>query len=124
MPWREDRHSGRSIGDKGTMGNEHHMQGDIERLTTAGTEREATASTHDGIRVIDCFGLVPDQELEAIELAVLSGLDWLKLMQAVERLCLLGYLESTMGQTYCLSPRMFSGGGWGRTPRVYRTNHK
>lgn len=115
---------GLSIGDKGTMGNKPPIQGDIDRLTTADNNPEATASALDGIRVIDCFGFVPDHELEAIELAVLSGLDWLKLTWAVERLCLLGYLEPTTGQTYCLSPRTFPAGGWGRTPRVYRADFK
>jgi hypothetical protein len=106
------------------MGNKHHIQGGIEGLTTADKEREATASARDGIRVIDCFGLVPDQELEAIELAALSGLDWLRLMRAVERLRLLGYLERTTEHTYCLSPHMFPAGDWGGTLRVYRANRK
>lgn len=106
------------------MDNRHHIQGDIERLTTADKERETTASARDGIYVIDCFGLVPDQELEAIELAVLSGLDWLKLMQAVERLRLLGYLERTTEHTYCLPPRTFLAADWGRALRVYRANRK
>jgi hypothetical protein len=91
-------------------------------MTTADKERNATASAHDGIRVIDCFGF--DRELEVIELVALSGLDCIKLMQAVKRLCLLGYLEPTAGQTYRLSPRMFPTGGWGRTPCVYRADRK
>jgi hypothetical protein len=105
------------------MGNKP-LQGDIERLITADKEQEAMASACDGIRVIDCFDFQLDRELEDIELAALSGLDWLKLMQALKRLCLLGYLEPTTGQTYRLSPRMFSAGGWGRILRVYRTGRK
>jgi hypothetical protein len=106
------------------MGNKPPIPGDIECLTTADGDPGATALARDGIRVIECFGFAPDQELEAIELAALSGLDWLKLMQAVERLCLLGYLEPRTRQTYRLSPSTFPGGGWGRTPRVYRTYRK
>lgn len=74
-------------------------------MTTASKERQAMASARDGIRVISCFDF--DRELEVIELAVLSGLGWSKLMQALERLCLLGYLEPTTAQTYRLSPNMF-----------------
>jgi DNA-binding IclR family transcriptional regulator len=106
------------------MGNKPPIQGDIKRLTTADNERKATASARDGICIIDCFGFEFDHELEVIELAALSGLDWSKLMQAMKRLCLLGYLEPTTGQTYRLSPRMFPAGGWGRTPRVYRAYRK
>ncbi len=100
------------------------IRGDIGRLTTADKEPEAMTSARDGIRVIGCFDFQLDHELEVIELAALSGLDWSKLMQALKRLCLLGYLEPTTGQTYRLSPRMFPAGGRGQTPRVYRADRK
>lgn len=110
------------------LGSERHRANNSQRpsirRTSPDTPLEATISAHDCIRVIDCFSFVPDHELEAIELAALSGLDWLKLMQAVKRLCLLGYLEQTTGQSYCLSPRTSPGNGWERTLRLYRTKHK